>query len=99
VLTTAGQILGSEGQHAGALAYLCVTQNVISPAVDAQDVPPTATNYFTVDAVNALSPARNTSQVLGVAYGVSSSAITTPKTGVTMGGFFPNGVNGNVKST
>jgi hypothetical protein len=99
VLTTAGQILGSEGQHAGALAYLCVTQNVISPAIDAQDVPPTATNYFTVDAINALSPARNTSQVLGVAYGVSSSATTTPKTGVTMGGFFPNGVNGNVKST
>ena len=99
VLTTAGQILGSEGQHAGALAYLCVTQNVVSPAIDAQDIPPTGTNYFTVDAKNALSPARNTSQVLGVAYAVSTSATSTPRTGVTMGGFFPNGVNGNVKST
>jgi hypothetical protein len=99
VLTTAGQILGSEGQHAGVLAYLCVTQNVISPAIDAQDVPPTSTNYFTVNATNALSPARNTSQVLGVAYGVSTSATSTPATGKTMGGFFPNGVNGNVKST
>ncbi|ADW71293.1 ferritin-like domain-containing protein [Granulicella tundricola] len=99
VLTTAGQILGAEGQHAGALAYLCVTQNVVSPAIDAQDIPPTATNYFTVDAVNALSPARNTSQVLGVAYGKSTATTTTPTTGVTMGGFFPNGVNGNVKST
>jgi hypothetical protein len=99
VLTTAGQILGAEGQHAGALAYLCVTQGVLSPPIDAQDVPPTATQYFTVDAVNALSPARNTSQVLGVAYGVSTPTTTTPPPGVTMGGFFPNGVNGLVKST
>jgi hypothetical protein len=52
VLTTAGQILGAEGQHAGALAYLCVSQGVASPAIDAQDVPPTATSYFTVDSVN-----------------------------------------------
>ena len=99
VLTTAAQILGAEGQHAGALAYLCVTRGVLSPAIDAQDVPPTATNYFTVDPVNALSPSRNTSQVLGVAYAVSTAATTTPRTGVMMGGFFPNGVNGNVKST
>jgi hypothetical protein len=99
VLTTAGQILGSEGQHAGVLAYLCVTQNITSPMIDAQDVPPSASNYFTVNSTNALSPARNTSQVLGVVYGVSSSATTTPTTGKTMGGFFPNGVNGNVKST
>ena len=99
VLTTAGQILGAEGQHAGALAYLCVSQNVMSPAIDAQDVPPTAAGYFTVDAVNALSPARTTSQVLGVAYGVSKPSTTTPPAGITFGGFFPNGVNGMVKTT
>lgn len=99
VLTTAGQILGAEGQHAGALAYLCVTKNVVSPAIDAQDVPPTASNYFTVTATTALSPARNASQVLGVAYAVSSAGTTTPATGITVGGFFPNGVNGNIKST
>lgn len=99
VLTTAGQILGAEGQHAGVLAYLCVTQGVVSPAIDAQDVPPAQARYFTVDSVNALSPSRNTAQVLGVAYKVSTPATTTPATGVTMGGFFPNGFNGNVKST
>ena len=99
VLTTASQILGAEGQHAGALAYLCITRGVMSAAIDAQDVPPTATNYFTVDATNALSPARNTSQVLGVAYRVSTPTTTTPPVGVMMGGFFPNGFNGNVKST
>jgi hypothetical protein len=99
VLTTAGQILGAEGQHAGALSYLCVTQGVVSPPIDAQDVPPSMTNYFTVDPTNALSPARNTSQVLGVAYGVSTPSTTTPPAGVTMGGFFPNGVNGTITST
>ena len=81
------------------LAYLCVTQGINSPAIDAQDVPPTATNYITVDAAHALSPLRNTSQVLGVAYRVSTPATVTPATGVSMGGFFPNGFNGNVKST
>ena len=99
ILTTAGQILGAEGQHAGVLEYLCVTQGVLSPAIDAQDVPPTQTGYFIVDPVNALAPSRNTSQVLGVAYKVSTATTTTPATGVSMGGFFPSGFNGSVKST
>lgn len=99
VLTTAGQILGAEGQHAGVLAYLCVTQGVASPAIDAQDVPPSQTGFFTVSSDHALSPARNTSQALGVVYGVSTPATTTPPAGTTMGGFFPNGVNGNITST
>ncbi len=99
VLTTASQILGAEGQHAGALNYQCVAQGVVSPAIDAQDVPPSSTNYFTRDPTHALSPARNTAQVLGVAYGISTPATTTPPAGTTMGGFFPNGVNGNIKST
>ncbi len=99
VLTAAGQILGAEGQHAGSLAYLCVNQGVVSPMIDAQDVSPTATNYFTVDAARALSPLRTAPQVLGVAYGVSTRATVTPPSGITMGGFFPSGVNGNVKST
>ena len=99
VLTTASQILGAEGQHAGALNYLCAAQGVTSPAIDAQDVPPSQTSYFTVDSKNALAPSRNTSQVLGVVYAVSNATTTNPATGVTMGGFFPNGVNGTVKST
>ncbi len=99
VLTTASQILGAEGQHAGVLNYLAVTQGINSPAIDGQDVPPSATNYITVDPVHALSPLRNTSQVLGVAYRVSTAGTVNPPGGVTMGGFFPNGFNGNVKST
>ena len=99
VLTTAGQILGAEGQHAGVLASLCVNQNVVSPAIDAQDVPPSSTNYFTVDPTHALSPSRTTQQVLGVAFGVSTASTTTPAAGTTVGGFFPNGVGGTITST
>ena len=99
VLTTAAQILGAEGQHAGALNYQCIVQGVTSPAIDAQDVPPSSSNYFTVLPTAALSPSRNTSQVLNVVYGVSTPATTAPTTGIAMGGFFPNGVNGNIKTT
>jgi hypothetical protein len=99
VLTTAAQILGAEGQHDGAVNYQCVRQGVVSPAIDAQDVIPSSSSYFTVFATNALAPARNTSQVLGVVYGVSGPNTTTPTTGITSGGFFPNGVNGSIKST
>ena len=99
VLSTAAQILGAEGQHAGTIAYLCVAQGVTSPAIDAQDVPPSASNYFTVAPVNALSPARTPQQALGVAYRASTATTTTPTAGIMMGGFFPNGFNGNVKST
>ena len=99
VLTAAAQILGAEGQHGGTLNYQCIRQGVVSPAVDAQDIPPTSTQYFTVFPVTAFSPSRNTSQVLGIVYGASTAATTTPPTGITMGGFFPNGVNGNIKST
>ena len=101
VLTAASQILGAEGQHAGVLAYLCVAQAIVGPLdppVDAQDVPPSATNYFTVNG-QALSPARTAQQALGVVYGVSTAATTTPPAGTTLGGFFPQGVNGNIKST
>ena len=99
ILTTASQILSAEGQHAGVVNLLCATQGVVSPAIDAQDVPPSATNYFIRDTTHALPPSRTPQQVLGVAYKVSQPTTTTPTAGVTVGGFFPNGFNGNVKST
>ena len=99
VLTAAARILGAEGQHAGAVNGQCVIQGVTSPAIDAQDVPPSSANFFTVLPNTALGPQRNTSQVLGVAYGVSMPTTTNPPTGTTFGGFFPKGVNGTVTST
>ena len=99
VLTAAAQILGAEGQHAGYINNLCVRQNIVSPAIDKQDVPPSMTNYFTVTSDHALGPSRSTAQVLGVVYKISDATTTTPATGTTMGGFFPQGVNGDIKST
>ena len=93
VLTAAAQILGAEGQHDGTLNYQCVNQGVVSPPVDALDVPPTASNYFTAAPTTSLAPARTTSQDLQIVYAAPG------KIGVTKGGFFPNGVNGAITST
>jgi hypothetical protein len=98
-LSFAATLVGAEGQHAGAINYLCATQGIVSPAMDKQDVPPDATTYFTAAADNALAPTRDSSQALGIVYAVSTPTLTTPPLGVTMGGFFPNGVNGTIKST
>ena len=99
VLAAAASILGAEGQHLGTVNNLCVLQGIQSPAVDANDVPPSSSNFFTVTSGTALGPSRTTSQVLGIVYGVSMASTTTPTAGTTAGGFFPQGVAGNIKST
>ena len=106
VLTTASQILGAEAQHLGAVNYLCCLQNVMSPAVDALDYPPIPPNtFFTISPIPAgadgpaLGPVRDTTQVLGIVYGISDASTTNPPVGVVKGGFFPNGVNGTIIST
>jgi hypothetical protein len=113
ILLGAAQILGAEAQHLGVVNYICV-QLGITPAtdtmIDAQDVPPNGTaNIFTVTAIPdpitatsapaAVGISRTPQQVLGVAYGVSTPTTTTPAAGVVKGGFFPNGVSGNIVST
>ena len=108
VLTVAAQILGAEGQHLGSVNYQCISQNVQTAFstnamayLDPMDQPPNPTQYFTVflsGAEAGFSPARTTSQDLGVVYGASTpSAYASP--GITSGGFFPNGVNGTITST
>jgi hypothetical protein len=37
--------------------------------------------------------------VLGIVYGITTATTTTPPTGITSGGFFPQGVNGVIHST
>ena len=114
VLTAAARIVGAEGQHMGAVNYQCVTQGVTAALVgsstatiDIQDQPPSPTEYFTVvtegnasgSPLLGFSPLRTTSQVLGVVYGVSTATTLNPPAGTTSGGFFPTGLNGNIKST
>jgi hypothetical protein len=57
-------------------------------------------NVVPADA-NALAFHRTTDQVLHIAYGSLSntSGSTTSSAGVAKGGFFPNGFNGNIKTT
>ncbi len=54
LLTAAAQILGAEGQHLGAINYLCVLQGIVSPAVDTLDVPPSTSpiNFFTATPIS-----------------------------------------------
>ncbi len=113
ILETASQILGAEAQHLGAVNYLCITLGITTPQpdmqIDAQDVPPNSITtggvpaIFTVTPLAAAAPAvgiaRTPQQVLGVVYGISKPTTTTPTPGTLKGGFFPNGVNGNVTST
>ena len=106
VLTGAAQILGTEAQHLGGVNFLCNMHGVVSPPVDALDVPPVPPNtYFTLtppDAITtgpSLGPIRTPQQVLGIVYGISGPGTTTPNPGVTAGGFFPRGPNGTVRPT
>ncbi len=91
-LTYAGQVHDTEGQHEGTLRQYCVANGITSPAVDANDIPPTATAIFNTSATSGLNTSRNTSQVLMIVY--ANTALN-----ITSGGFFPSGVNGNIKST
>ena len=89
-LTYAAQILDTESQHDGFIRELCIVLGVSSPSVDAMDNPPTMSKIFDTNPMNGLNPVRTASQVLQIVYG------TPGQTGVTKGGFFPNGLNGNI---
>ncbi len=90
-LQAAAQILGTEAYHAGNIRLNVIQKNITTPKIDALDVPPSRPDkYFPVDA-NALAIKRTTSQVLAIVY-----ANAAP--GTSSGGFFPNGLNGNIKT-
>ena len=89
-LTYAAQILDTESQHDGFLRELCIAFNVTSPAVDSQDNPPSLSKIFDTGSTNGLNPVRTTSQVLQIVYAAVGSS------GISKGGFFPNGLNGSI---
>jgi len=86
-LDAAARILATEAQHSGAIRTFAIVKGVPSKAVDALDIPPDPHHLFDVDQ-SALSIPRSTSQVLKIVYGGGTSS----------GGFFPNGLNGTIKS-
>lgn len=94
-LNYAAQILDTEAQHAGALRQACIYfpsgTAVLSPPADSMDQPPTASQIFNTSNTTGLNPIRTVGQVLTIVYGAQPNT-----TGVTSGGFFPNGLNGNL---
>lgn len=93
-LATAAKLLATEAYHASGVRLKVIDTGISStqPKLDSLDVPPASPNaFFTVDA-SGLAIARTPSQVLMIVYATTS-------TGVSAGGFFPNGVNGTIKTT
>jgi len=62
---------------------------------------PTPSAIIAATSANAIAYARTTDQVLHIVYGSLSNTAgaTTPAAGVAKGGFFPNGLNGNITVT
>lgn len=89
-LQAAAQILGTEAYHAGNIRLKVVEAGVSVKATDSLDVIPDEQHFFPVDA-NALAIKRTPSQVLAIVYANATA-------GTNKGGFFPNGLNGNIKT-
>lgn len=86
------QIAETESLHSGNIRLQVAELNISVPPLDSLDVlpPPAGTHYFTVNS-QALAVIRTTSQVLAIVYGNSAP-------GTDSGGFFPDGVNGNINT-
>ena len=78
--------MDTEAQHSGTIRDRNILYGLVTPAVDAKDVPPTQQHPFFVDSKGLTIP-RSTSEVLKIVYGGATCS----------GGFYPNGLNGTIK--
>jgi hypothetical protein len=92
ILGYAARILAVEAFHSGNIRLLVAQNSIPTTALDGVDhiPPPSGTLYFNTNAM-ALSEVRSPGEVLFLAYGGKANA--------TSGGFFPNGVNGNINTS
>lgn len=85
-LDAAARIYGTEAQHSGTLRTHAIDMGIQVPSADGKSVPPTPSTPFFVDA-NGLTIPRSAQEVLNIVY----------HGGAHSGGFFPNGLNGNIR--
>ncbi|HUQ50355.1 MAG TPA: ferritin-like domain-containing protein [Terriglobales bacterium] len=89
-LQAAAQILATEAYHAGNVRLQAAQQVVAQAPVDSRDQVASLTNFFPTD-TNGLALTRTTSQVLSIVYASATA-------GTTSGGFYPQGMNGTIKT-
>lgn len=91
-LEAAARIALTESEHAGNIRLMVAQQNVPTFALDANDYPPppTGKKFFNVSQ-QALAKIRTASMVLAILYG-------DKEPGTNRGGYFPNGLNGNINT-
>lgn len=88
ILAAAARIALTEALHAGDIRFQVLQRAIPVPPVDSMDVVPSLKKPFTVDN-QALAIVRTPQQVLKIVYAG----------GTTSGGFFPDGVNGTIRSS
>lgn len=84
-LAAAARIALTEAEHSGVIRLKLVLTGLQEPPVDSQDVPPTWEHLFSVT-TDGFAIVRSPQQVLHIVYAG----------GTNSGGFFPDGVNGNI---
>lgn len=90
---SASRIQGAEGQHVGQWRLNIARLGIPTIPLDAADVipPPSGLNLTSTNKANGLTAFRTPGQVLYIQYGMQAN--------VSAGGFFPNGVNGNIRTS
>lgn len=91
-LEAAARIALTEAYHAGNIRLIIALKEIPTQKLDENDYqpPPSGTKYFTTSKVG-LAKIRTPSMVLAIVYGNNAP-------GTSSGGFFPDGVNGNINT-
>src|ERR1700728_625281 len=89
---TAARILAAEAEHVANIRLQVARLAIATSKLDTVDIipPPSGTYFFSIDPSTGLTAIRTPGQVLYLAYNAANA---------TSGGFFPNGVNGNLHTS